>query len=230
MILSVENLPYMAAFMYPDLAGNSAAYGQDIYPYNVNFKTALEEKGITYVVLHQNPAFRPQDFATMQTFLQAQLGEPIYNNQVEQVVGWHLPLNPARNQPPTTFRFTRGTGWLTHRVAFDGSYLERFVSQDGQILVQAPVAGLQTLSLVARPFYKPLTLELRLNGQPVETVSLSHPGQTQAITFKPLNFNQGQNTLEIHSVEGCQPHYLYEPESRDPACYAFGIQQVRLGS
>lgn len=228
MIRSVENLPYMSAFMYPQLAGNPAAYRQDIYPYNTEFKAALQEKGITYVVLHPHAAFTNQDYATMQSFLRQQLGPPVYDNPAEKVIGWYVAPVPVA--PSNANRFTRGTGWLLQRLNFDGNNLERYVSQDGQLLIDAPAAGPQTLSLVARPFYKPLTLELRLNGKVVETVNLAQPGQSQALSFKPLVFEKGRNVLEIHSVEGCQPRYLYVEDSRDPDCYAFGIQQVRLGS
>jgi hypothetical protein len=228
MITSMENLPYLVPFIYPQLAGNPAAYGQDIYPYNIDFKAALQEKKITYVILHQHEAFNPADFEVMLGFLRAQLGVPVYDSPAEKVIAWHVASNPAPAQPSASYRFSRGTGWLTHRINFDNSSLERIVSQDGQLLVQAPAAGSQVLQLVARPYFKPLSLELRLNGQVVDTVRLNSPGKVQTVTFKPLTLNQGRNIIEMHSVEGCQPRYLYVPESRDPDCYSFGIQQIRL--
>ncbi len=125
------------------------------------------------------------------------------------------------------YSFNLGRGWIGE-LKLQGNKVERSVEQDGQVIINAPATQTQSLSFVVTPRFKPITLEVRLNKNVVLTSRFEKPGESKTLLLPDLHFNEGPNTLELHAVEGCSLRYQYEPESLDPKCYSFDIQQIQI--
>ncbi len=223
MSASVTSIPYLEAFV--TLSGpKPESLKGDIYPIDVNFESGLRNSGIEYIVLHRN-ILEPTTYNWMRKFLDDNLPAPFYDSPGEGVVAWHIE---AKDQPQlANYRFKIGKGWLEGIGLRDGR-LERSVQQDGQLLIEVPVAEEQNLRFMAMPYLKPMTLEVRLNGQIIKSMDFPKAWVTQEVDLGKIKLNPGQNILEFHAVQGCSRPIEFDNKSPDTRCFSFGIQQLQI--
>lgn len=222
---SLENIPYLNPLIFTNLIGASEAEQGEIYPLTTSLKAALQEKQIGYVVLHQRPKINESQYQWMFKYLIEKLGQPFYNSATEKLSAWRI--DPGTVQKSDGYQFKLGTGWL-HEVGVREGKLERVVEQDGRLLLNVPQASEQTITFKATPYFKPLTLEVRLNGVLIQTKHFEQPSITQEVRLENLKLKSSANSIELHAVEGCSIRHDYEPQIIDVRCFSFGIQDVQI--
>jgi hypothetical protein len=222
MLSSVLDQPALAQFYQAGFPPSGRLQGQtgSIYP-PPPLKQQLQEDHIRYVILH--PLDIPPQDGWAQTYLRRELGTPFYRNDAEGLIAWRVEGRP----PSGLYRLTTGSGWLAGSSVLNGKAL-RVVEQDGQLIIDAPRAGRRSLRFEADAYFRPLTMEIRLNGVSVKQIRFA-PNVFQTVSLPALHLKRGVNILTIHAVEGCARASDFTAGLGDPRCYAFGIEQVRLG-
>jgi hypothetical protein len=229
MVLSIENVPYLSYFdpVDDDIARDPTApqdvgFGE-VFPISVTFRQGLEDKGIRYVVYNTEYLSLVQPW--MRTFLDQQLGTPIYDNASEHLAVWRI--NPSA-PPPNTYTYSMGSGWLSGLGATSDHHLIRSIQQDGQLIIETPHAGPVHVTLKAFAQLLPKTMVLSLNGHVILTHSFATPFAPETLDLGNLVLRSGTNILQVHSDEGCTvPAQLYPNSSSDQRCFSFTILQIQ---
>jgi len=147
----------------------------------------------------------------------------LYQVDYNAVVG----NQPVATEGPTVIDdATFSTGWLPGAAVRDG-YLVQYMEQDGQIFVVTNKAGTVVVNFTAIPVFKPLTLEVRVNGRLVTTTQLGTVGSAQKVTIEQVPMRQGENMLTLHAVEGCVRPSDFS-SSPDTRCFSITVQQVAV--
>lgn len=119
-----------------------------------------------------------------------------------------------------------GTGWLPGASSRDGEP-ERVVEQDGQLLVTVPQETDATFRFQAASVFKPLTLEVRVNGMVVGSMHLDGANVAQTVSLDHVPFRIGTNVVQLHSVEGCtRPSDV--STSPDTRCFSVGVWGIDM--
>jgi hypothetical protein len=233
MTLSWDQATYLGMFNPAESSGvinNGQALkapgGPDIFPLDISFRQMLAENQIGYVTLHIGRAA----FAWMRDYLVQQLGPPTHQETLygEALLGWRLlPLADSTLPPvpPGQFRIRLGDGWNAGLGKSESGGLLRLVEQDGQLLVTPGAVGQATLSLRVTPYIRPQTVEVYLNGQLAGKIEGKAPWQGVNASL-PLSLQAGQNTVQLHSVEGCLHPLDYIPNNDDQRCISFAVEGV----
>lgn len=225
MAASVYNLPYLSQFI-PTGDGThleiTGARGE--ISSQGSFTDVLRGNGIKYVVMHRT--VEPASYAKMRSFLIEQLGVWFYDNSSEGLTAWRV--EPASSPSSDTYRVALGSGWLPG-IGERNGLAERYADQDAQVIITAPRTEEGTLRFFATPILKPLSIEVRLNGQVILTTPLNAAGTTQGVQIAHVPLNAGANTVELHAVEGCvRPSDI--SNSPDTRCFTLGVQEIRVTS
>lgn len=223
---SLDEIPYLynvAASTVPD-GSDSSKLATDIYPFSFSFVQALAERNIKYVLLHDKISlgyFSEQDYKRAYTFLAAQLGQPFYQNSLEDVVAWKIP---ATLPDPAVTRIELGSGWVPGLHLNQDGNPARNVEQDAQVFIYAPSHQTYNLTFTAQADFRPQTMQISLNSQLVQTVNFSSINQLQKMELN-LELQPGQNIVSIHSAQGCfvdssQLTQVY------PTCSSFTVEKI----
>ncbi len=236
LLSSITNIPYLAEFKLL-LNGKAAEAQGEIYPTKISFKQGLQENRVRYVILRRNfdtpfyspilgPAvFEQTNYDNLNRFLQADLGQPFYQSEAENITAWKIePIPPP---DPTRYQFKLGSGWAIGMKLHDAK-IERLVEQKSQLLISAPQVSKQPLRFTATSYFKPMTLQVRLNGVLVNTTRFDQPSQTQMIDLGQIELKPGQNILEFDAPEGCSRPSTFSDQTSDTRCYSFGIGQLEM--
>lgn len=221
---SVSAIPYMAPFMYVSLTENAPLKAEDIFLNNDNnefFKSALRDRHITYVILHKPVELTPAEYNWMLGFLKQNLGTPFYNNSEEELLAWHIDSSVASDKP----KIGVGTGWQTDISLINGK-AERVITQNGQIVVDLPGAETPTLTLKALSYFKPINMNILVNGEVKNTTLIKQAFVPQDVTIPALNLKAGRNIIEIQSADGCFYAKDFDKNNLDPRCLSIGVQEV----
>ena len=236
MLASITNIPYLAEFKL--LLNDKAAEAQgEIYPTKLSFKQGLQENHVRYVILRRsfdppfyNPVLGPVVFdqATydnLNRFLQTDLGQPFYQSDTEGIIAWRIETAPPPDS--TRYQFKLGPGWAIGMNLYQAK-IERLVEQKGQLIINAPQTTKQILRFNATSYFKPMTLQVRLNGVLVNITHFDQPSQTQMIDLGQIELKAGQNSLEFDAPEGCSRPSTFNDQISDTRCYSFGIGQLEM--
>lgn len=233
MMLSVENIPYVSLFDFPnstiasDPNADLEGHLHDIFPLAETFQQGLQRYGIRYVVLRTDlyPPVITEPW--MRPFLMQQLGAPIYDNSAEHTTVWRIDPGAA---DPNLYQYAFGPGWQPGLRMLDGTNV-RTVLQDAQLRITAPQAAQQHLVINASAADEPRTMVISLNGTVIGTAAFSQPAVAQTVDLGMVPLRAGQNVLEIKSAQPCKaPTPGIALPTLDPACAAFNIAQIQLTS
>lgn len=229
---SVWNLPGSGPLLDPALINTPLANGSDIFPGTTDLKTGLQENNIRYVLLDGSLLGAVQA-KWIRQYLIDRLGPPIFDsldardltNPTDRVAAWQVETVIRAAVP--TYQFKLTTGWISG-LSIRDELPERRVVQDARLNLIVGTGVQPYLQFKATPFFKPLSLEIRINGQLVKVVTLPQSWQTQTVRVGPLNLNKGDNLMEFHVQEGCTVPREVDKASTDSRCVALGLQEFKL--
>lgn len=183
----------------------------------------LNYSNIRYVVVHKSvmAVTDPGNEKGLVSFLRSLLGEAIYED--EKIVVSPVPITPQGGKAPPAL-LTIGENWHAPEV-LDGT-LARWVSDQAQLYMMAPVGQRYRLNFSALSFHQPRHLEVLVDGQAVSEFEIDTSMQDWATGEFALGENWGVVRFRVR--EGCQKPTEVLPDSGDGRCLSVLFQGVRL--
>ncbi|MGI8827978.1 MAG: hypothetical protein ACR2JC_20585 [Chloroflexota bacterium] len=223
-IASVLNVPYLWQFdpAHSPLGKEPSVLPADMYATG-GFRKVMRENHIKYVVFHGDADSSASPW--MRQLLEKYLGRPFYADAAGIFTAWRVEQRSSSTPGQDVLKL--GLGWLP-TVGIVDRQLQRVVQQDGQIIVSAARPEEASLRFSAAPYFRPLTMVIRLDGRVKKTIGFTTPFVWRTVNLTSLVLAPGVHTVGIHALEGCSTASQYIPTNRDPRCFSFAVREVSI--
>lgn len=174
---------------------------------------------IRYVALHKGELPISTEAAYQAAFQKA-WGPAVYAD--DRLMIFAVPQAPVLGVQGLTFSSV-GEGW--HTLEDWQGVPTRWLSDMGTLFFLQPSEGTYRLRFNAYPFLRTRHVQVLVNQQPVDQVTVS---AGQEVVTKPFRLRQGLNVVEIRVQEGCEKPSVALADVMDGRCLSIAVQEVRL--